>query len=108
MIHKEGLADCNLNSVRKLPLTDVSRRPSDLYTQRQRGAFLLVLFLVGASNYIDKNIISVLLEPIKTEFHVADTQLGLLTGISFALFYATLGIPAARWADRGNRKFVIT
>ena len=82
--------------------------PWDLYTRRNRRAFLLVLFLVGASNYVDRNIIGVVLEPIKTEFHVSDTMLGILSGISFALFYATLGIPIARWADRGDRKLVIT
>jgi predicted MFS family arabinose efflux permease len=80
----------------------------DLYSGRQRGIFLLVLFLVGTSNYVDRNIIGVLLEPIKQEFGVSDTMLGLLSGISFALFYATLGIPVARWADRGDRRFIIT
>lgn len=80
----------------------------DLYSGRQRGIFLLVLFLVGTSNYVDRNIIGVLLEPIKKEFQVSDTMLGLLSGISFALFYATLGIPVARWADRGDRRFIIT
>ena len=70
-------------------------------------AFLLVLFLTGASNFADRNIIGVLLEPIRHEFHVPDTQLGILSGLSFALFYATLGIPVARWADRGDRKQVI-
>lgn len=83
-------------------------RPWELYTARNRRAFLLVLFFVGTSNYVDRNIIGVLLEPIKGEFQVSDTMLGLLSGISFALFYATLGIPVARLADRGNRKLVIT
>jgi predicted MFS family arabinose efflux permease len=70
--------------------------------------FLLVLFLVGTSNYIDKNIIGVLLEQIRAEFQVSDTLLGLLSGISFALFYAVLGIPVARWADRSDRKLIMT
>jgi predicted MFS family arabinose efflux permease len=67
-----------------------------------------VLFLVGTSNYVDRSIIGVLLEPIKAEFQVSDTMLGLLSGISFALMYATFGIPIARWADRGDRRLVIT
>ena len=83
-------------------------RPWDLYTPRHRRALLFVLFLVSASNYIDRNIIGVLLEQIKTEFHASDTKLGALSGNSFALFYATLGIPVARWADRGDRKLVMT
>jgi MFS family permease len=88
--------------------TTAVRRPWDMYGSRQRWVYLAVLFLVSTSNYADRNVISVLLEPIKAEFHVSDTMLGLLTGISFAVFYATLGIPVARWADRGNRKFIMT
>lgn len=57
-------------------------KPWDLYTRRQRSTFLLVLFLVGTSNYVDRNIIGVLLEPIKQEFGVSDTMLGLLSGIN--------------------------
>lgn len=87
---------------------DLQRQPWHLYSPRQRRAFLWVLFLIGASNYVDKNIIGVLLEPIKAEFQVSDTRLGLLSGISFALFYATLGIPVARWADRGDRRLIVT
>lgn len=44
-----------------------------------------------------------LLEPIKKDLQLSDTQLGFLTGIAFGLFYALLGVPIARWADRGNR-----
>jgi predicted MFS family arabinose efflux permease len=94
----------------ELDSTDLFKKqwPWDYYTQRNRRAFLLVLFLVGTSNYVDRNIIGVVLQPIKAEFHVSDTSLGLLSGISFALTYAILGIPIARWADRGDRKLVIT
>jgi len=52
-------------------------------------------------------IMVILQEPIKQEFGMSDTQLGLLTGILFAAFYATLGIPFAAWADRGNRRNII-
>jgi MFS family permease len=78
-----------------------------VYSDRQRWCYLGVLFLVATVNYVDRNIISVLLESIKREFQVSDTMLGLLGGISFAFFYATLGLPMARWADRGNRKTII-
>jgi MFS family permease len=78
-----------------------------LYSKRQRWTFLSILFLVSTSNYIDRQLVSILLEPIKSEFGVSDTMLGLLTGFSFALFYATLGIPVARFADRGNRRVII-
>jgi MFS family permease len=88
--------------------TTTERKPWATYSPRQRWTYLAVLFLVSMSNYVDRNVISVLLEPIKAEFQVSDTMLGLLTGLSFALFYATLGIPVARWADRGDRRFIIT
>lgn len=79
-----------------------------LYSPAQRWLFLAILFGVSASNYMDRNIIAVLLEPIKKEFGASDTLLGLLSGAAFAVLNAALGIPVARWADRGNRKVIIT
>lgn len=73
-----------------------------------RRYVLVVLTSVYVSNYVDRQILSILLEPIRLEFGLSDTQLGFLSGISFALFYATLGIPIAMWADRANRRNVIT
>jgi MFS family permease len=58
-------------------------------------------------NAFDRRILGILLEPIKLEFAVSDTSLGLLGGVAFALFYATLGIPIAFWADRSNRRNVL-
>lgn len=58
-------------------------------------------------NYIDRLAMGLLLQDIKVDLHLSDTQLGLLTGIAFALFYAGMGIPIARWADRGNRVTII-
>jgi predicted MFS family arabinose efflux permease len=66
-----------------------------------------VLTAVYVSNYVDRQILSILLEPIKREFSLSDTELGFLSGISFAIFYATLGIPIAVWADRGNRRNIV-
>ena len=80
---------------------------SSLFSEPQRWRFLGVLFLVSTSNYFDRNIISVLLEPIKYEFQISDTMLGLLSGLSFAIFFSMLGLPVARWADRGNRRTII-
>jgi MFS family permease len=79
-----------------------------LYTDRQRWAFLAILFLTYTSNVFDRNVISVLLEPIRQEFHASDTMLGVLGGFSFAIFNAVLGIPISRWADRGDRPNIIT
>lgn len=82
--------------------------PWKIYSDRRRWGLLAVLFLVSTSNYLDRNVISVLLEPIKQEFHVSDTMLGLLGGFCFSVFYAVFGLPVARWADRGNRRTIIT
>lgn len=73
-----------------------------------RWYLLAVLTLVYAFNHVDRQIMVILQEPIKQEFGLSDTQLGLLTGFLFAAFYATLGIPFAAWADRGNRRNIIT
>src|SRR5579863_4771191 len=70
---------------------------------RYRRYVLVILTLVCTLNYLDRTLIILLLQPIKVDLHLSDTQLGFLTGIAFGIFYATLGIPIARWADRGNR-----
>lgn len=72
-----------------------------------RWYILIVLTLVYALNHVDRQIMVILQEPIKQEFGISDTQLGLLTGVLFAAFYSTLGIPFAAWADRGNRRNII-
>jgi predicted MFS family arabinose efflux permease len=69
---------------------------------------LVALFLVYLSNYIDRTVIYLLQEPIKHEFHLADWEVGLLGGTAFGLFYALLGIPIARLAERYNRVNIIT
>jgi predicted MFS family arabinose efflux permease len=68
---------------------------------------LAVLFCVYLSNHIDRQILMILLEPIKTEFGVSDFMMGFLSGPTFALFYTCLGIPIARWADRSSRRRIL-
>lgn len=80
--------------------------PSSLYSNRQRAILLGALCAISVIAYLDRTILTVLLEPIRLEYGLSDSQLGLLTG-AFALFYATLGLPIARWADHGNRKTII-
>jgi predicted MFS family arabinose efflux permease len=67
-----------------------------------------VLFVVYVLNFVDRQILSVFIGPIKAEFGVSDTAMGLLAGFAFALFYTFAGIPLARWADRGDRRLIIT
>ncbi len=66
-----------------------------------------VIWLVLLFRVVDLQIVAVLLESIRAEFRVSDTQLGLLSGTAFALFYATLGLPIAWLADRYNRRTII-
>jgi MFS family permease len=71
---------------------------------------LWVLLLVYILNFLDRQILNILAEPIKGELGLSDTELGLLAGPAFAVFYAVLGIPIARFADRGttNRSTLIS
>lgn len=66
-----------------------------------------VLTLVYSFNFIDRQLLSILQEAIKADLGLSDSQLGLLTGFAFALFYVTAGIPIARWADRANRRNIV-
>jgi MFS family permease len=68
---------------------------------------LFLLVLMATLSMVDKMLITVLLDPIKHEFSLSDTQLGLLTGISFSLFFAFAGIPLGIAADRSNRRNII-
>ncbi|MBY9066504.1 MFS transporter [Hyphomonas sp. WL0036] len=72
-----------------------------------RAWILAVLTLTYTFNHVDRQILVILLEPIKNELGLKDSQLGMLSGLVFAAFYATLGIPVAMWADRGNRRNII-
>lgn len=72
-----------------------------------RNYTLGVLVLIYASSHVDRQIVSILAESIKQDLLLSDTQLGFLIGLSFALFYATLGIPIAILADRYSRRNII-
>ena len=67
-----------------------------------------ILVLVFTSSHVDRQIMGILLEPIKQDLGASDTQMGFLIGLTFALFYATLGMPIAMLADRSNRRNIIT
>lgn len=75
-------------------------------TKARRYA-MVVLTVVYMFNFIDRQILAILLPAIRQEFEVGDTVLGFLTGTAFALFYVTLGIPIAQVADRWNRRNLV-
>lgn len=64
---------------------------------------LVLLMIVYAFNMLDRQIVTILVEPMKADLGLADWQIGMISGLAFALFYTLLGIPLARIADRGNR-----
>lgn len=66
-----------------------------------------LLMVVNTINYMDRHVLSILIPAIKTDLRISDSQIGLLIGLAFALFYATCSIPIARLADRGVRKTII-
>jgi predicted MFS family arabinose efflux permease len=67
---------------------------------RSTRLVLWTLLIVYIFNFIDRQIVNILAEPIARELSLSDTQIGLMTGIAFALFYTVLGLPIARYADR--------
>lgn len=80
---------------------------SSEFTPRYRAYVLFILWVTYILNFVDRQLITILLEPIKLEFEVSDTAMGFLSGFAFALFYASLGVPVARLADRWSRRNVI-
>jgi len=66
-----------------------------------------ILALVNVFNWMDRMVLSILLPDIKADLHLSDTELGLLSGIAFAFFYAVFGFPLAWVVDRKNRKTIL-
>ncbi|MGK0475376.1 MAG: MFS family permease, partial [Oleispira sp.] len=76
-------------------------------SKNYRRYVLFLLTIVYALNFVDRQILVILQESIKADMALSDAQLGLLTGFAFAIFYVSVGIPIARWADSGNRKNIV-
>ncbi len=68
---------------------------------------MAVLTLANVSGNVDRQILSLLVEPIKRDLHVSDTEISLLMGLGFAAFYSVLGLPIGRWVDRGHRPRIV-
>jgi len=68
---------------------------------------LVLLSIVYVFNFIDRQILVILQESIKQDMGLSDSQLGLMTGFTFAIFYVSAGIPIARLADKSNRRNII-
>jgi len=83
--------------------------PVDEHTKVTNRAYVLfILVVVYTFNFIDRQIVGILAVPIKADLLLTDTQLGLMGGLAFALFYTGLGIPVAMLADRFSRTWIMT
>ena len=86
----------------------VSSTADDAASLAYRSYVLVVLVIVYTFNFIDRQIVGILAVPIKAELGLSDSQLGLMGGLAFALFYTFLGIPIARLADKVSRTGIMT
>jgi predicted MFS family arabinose efflux permease len=90
-----------------LNLNPTEEEKAAAITPAYRSYALSLFLLVYIINFVDRQIFGILIEPIRLEIDLSDTQLGLLGGIAFAIFYTFAGIPIARWADVGVRKNIV-
>lgn len=86
----------------------MSDAPLHATAHGRRSLTLALLVAIYAINFLDRQILAMLQEPIKRDLALSDAQLGLLTGTAFALFYVLAGIPLGRLADRRSRTALIT
>ena len=77
-------------------------------SSREARYALVVLTVISALNYADRGVLSLLLDPVKKDLQLTDTAVGLINGFGFVLLYSFLGLPIARWADRSDRRFILT
>jgi predicted MFS family arabinose efflux permease len=89
------------------PIGSFSAKSAPLSPSYVRYA-LWMLLTIYTLNFVDRQIVAILAEPIKKDLGLSDSQLGLLGGLAFAFFYTFLGIPIARLAERGNRVKIIS
>lgn len=80
---------------------------SAVVTPAQAWYAVAVLTLANVSGFVDRQILSLLVEPLKRDFSLTDTDVSLLMGLSFTIFYSVLGLPIGRWVDRGARPRII-
>lgn len=107
MSHRLELDDLMKHASQHLAEQHPAEAQAVLTPGRERYA-LFVLMLIYAFGYLDRQVVNILAEPIKNELLLSDSELGLLTGLAFALFYTLLGLPVARLADRFDRSRIIS
>jgi MFS family permease len=93
----------------RIPMDTIESGSSDSDRRELRAAWytVAVLTLANVSGFVDRQIIALLVGPIKRDLGLTDTQVGYLGGISFVVFYSLLGFPIGRWVDRGSRRVIV-
>ena len=94
---------------------DAPPAPSSVEVAPQDGLFpvsyrrkaLGILLLIYVFNFVDRQVVNILAESIKRDLALTDTQLGMMTGLAFAVFYSMLGLPIARYAEYGDRPRIV-
>ena len=91
---------------------DTARSPiADAGSQKSGKAayyVLVMLTVIYSLNFLDRTVITILIDPIKRDYHLSDKVMGFISGFGFVIMYSILAAPVARWADRGNRRSIIT
>jgi MFS family permease len=101
-----GSAGLGLHRDRNVLLRISTRTRDDrqpMFSIAYRRYALAAVTSIYMLNLVDRGVMGLLVQAIKEDLLLSDTQMGFLTGAAFGLFYATFGLPIARWADRGNR-----
>ena len=88
-------------------MTDNNLNPAPNKSLRYAWYVVFILTLAYISSFIDRQVLNLLTKPMKRDLHLSDTQMGMLMGFSFAIFYTALGIPAGLMADTKNRRNII-
>jgi MFS transporter, Spinster family, sphingosine-1-phosphate transporter len=100
--------DCgSFRSSRTLQLNSYVDEVAADFSRALRDYFLALLCLTALLNMLDRQIFAILLEPIKRDLHLSDTQMGFVTGAAFAIVYTIAGIPLGRLIDKGNRRTIL-
>jgi MFS family permease len=101
------MTEASAPAPRGASISDGSPVTVPLVSDSYRRYALVILLLVYTVNFLDRQVVTILAEPIKNDLHIADWQIGLMTGFAFAVFYTVLGLPIARLAESFNRVWII-
>src|SRR5688500_16076773 len=104
------MASANQCAEVRLPRPRPLRCNCRLYRVRftYKSYLLVILSTVLALSYAERTLFGLSLQEIKVDIQLSDTELGFLGGLGFTLFYSFIGLPIARWADRGNRITILS